>query len=277
LLDIQKHIPKFIPVVHHAIIISKQFSSSDAQQFSSPYKKLNIEKLFISYPCLQMKHEIQSQLGVKVKKYYRIDLPASMKFREPQLYANIEFTIAYVARIHDDKAFTVILPIIHELMTRGIPVKCYLVGRQDNPQFVRVLRRTIGLLHIEKHIEIVGHLNELHSLSGYNIDLVLAGGIDNFIGYSSIDVIAAGFPVLVWDQSDLESCEKDSSQEVFPRSRSISDFCDKIEHYASKPAERLKLAQDQQKKAGRIYDPELTGEATHRCYSDVLSRCKDVN
>ena len=271
LLDLQKHIPKDIPVIHHAIIISKQFSSSDAQEFSSPYRQLNIEKLYVSYPCMQMKHEIESQLGDRVEKYYRIDLPASVNFREPQLYKNREFTMAYVARVHHDKAFTVILPVIHELMTRGVAVKCYLVGRQDNPEFVRVLRRTIGLLRIEKHIEMVAHLSELHSLSDYKIDIVLAGGVHDFIGYSSIDVVAAGFPVLLWDQGDLDSREKDPSSDVFPRSTSIRDYCDKIEYYASKPAERLKLAQGQQAALEKLHDPELIGAATRQCYDDVLT------
>ena len=271
LLDLQKHIPKDIPVIHHAIIISKQFSSSDAQEFSSPYRQLNIEKLYVSYPCMQMKHEIESQLGDRVEKYYRIDLPASVNFREPQLYKNREFTMAYVARVHHDKAFTVILPVIHELMTRGVAVKCYLVGRQDNPGFVRVLRRTIGLLRIEKHIEMVPHLSKLHSLSDYKIDIVLAGGVHDFIGYSSIDVVAAGFPVLLWDQGDLDSREKDPSSDVFPRSTSIRDYCDKIEYYASKPAERLKLAQGQQAALEKLHDPELIGAATRQCYDDVLT------
>jgi len=271
LLDLQKHIPKDIPVIHHAIIISKQFSSSDAQEFSSPYRQLNIEKLYVSYPCMQMKHEIESQLGDRVEKYYRIDLPASVNFREPQLYKNREFTMAYVARVHHDKAFTVILPVIHELMTRGVAVKCYLVGRQDNPGFVRVLRRTIGLLRIKKHIEMVPHLSELHSLSDYKIDIVLAGGVHDFIGYSSIDVVAAGFPVLLWDQGDLDSREKDPSSDVFPRSTSIRDYCDKIEYYASKPAERLKLAQGQQAALEKLHDPELIGAATRQCYDDVLT------
>ena len=272
LLDIQKYIPKSIPVIHHAIIVSKQFSKMDRQEFSTPYTKLNIKKLFVTYPCLQMKHEIESQCACAVRKFYRIDLPASMVCHTPQVYTNTELRLAYVARIHHDKAFTVILPIVHELMTRGIPIKCYLVGRQDNPEFARVLRRTIGLLHIEKHIEMVNHLSKLASLSDYNIDIVLAGGVHDFIGYSSIDVIAAGFPVLLWDQGDLKSREKDSSCQVFPRSRSISDFCDKIEHYADSPGDRLELAQNQQKEVKKIHDAELIGEATRRCYDDVLAQ-----
>ena len=75
----------------------------------------------------------------------------------------------------------------------------------------------------------------------------------------------------------LDNYEKDSNSDVFPRSRSIKDYCDKIEYYASKPAERLKLVQVQQMELKKLHNPRLIGETIHQCYNDILNQHEAIH
>lgn len=266
LKGLQNYFKENTRIIHHAIIHNLQYNES-------PYKGLNVRNINVTYPCMQMKREMQYAFGDNIGLSRFIDMPAEINIKTAiKKKASASFRIAFLGRINYDKPLMLPILIVNELVKLGENVECSIIGRVENFGIKVLLQRSLKIMGLESIVQFVDHIDSMEELHKMDIDLVVAGSIDNFIGYSSIEVIAEGIPVVFFNQVEQKYITTEDLISVV-RYPTINSLAAKIGEYCSNQSSLVALIENQQKHILETHDLESVSSQLKNFYSAVYFNC----
>jgi glycosyltransferase involved in cell wall biosynthesis len=263
---LQNVIPPFSKVVCHLMSHAVQYPSL-------AYKDISINGLHLVYVCPQQKHEFETESPSEIGMGFYIPILKSMSFVKPKRRERMgQFTVGYIARVSPMKAFSMLLATTHELVTSSSDFLVKVIGSFENPGYYEQLKVDCETLQISGYIDFLGHAEDLQSeMQKADLDLIIAVSVNDFIGYSSIEAIEKGFPVVFWDLSN-EKFRNTQNSDVIPRYSSVKQICRKINALKSNPDLCIQLINKQQTHVKQINSLHSNLQEIHRAYQNILAQ-----
>lgn len=193
----------------HILSLESQYSETP---FTAPPKKPTTFVLMSASENKNVFPQLQQDKYCEDYKFnflpLLIDKIPSTSFYNP---CNNEFRIGIFSRISQDQPTLFILYLLHYLKYNKIEVKVYFYGKSYSQSFLQFYIQTAKNLRVNDLIEFKGHtFNINESIKNDGLSLGVMNSASAFIGYSSIELICAGLPILFFniDYTDFDSLEE---------------------------------------------------------------------
>jgi glycosyltransferase involved in cell wall biosynthesis len=157
--------------------------------------------------------------------YYTIPLLIDSKLFEDKYSPSKEkFTIAVFSRIDIDQPTIFFLFLMHLLKKKGYEICFKFFGKNTDEKLLNLYKNTLKNLGIDDISTFMGHtFNIGEEIKNHHINLGVMNSIGSMVGYSSIEIMSFGLPVLFFDVSGkLNTIDHFTSLELM--SKRIEEF-----------------------------------------------------
>lgn len=140
-------------------------------------------------------------------KFFNFPLALSSdEFRNTYNPCKTEFRLGVFTRISPDQPSLFHFFVLHSLIQEYSKVKLFFFGKQCYEPYKRLYHQTIRYLGLEDKVIFIGHVPSVkNAINEYQINLGCMNSIHDFIGYSSIEMIASGLPVVFFNIAKIKN------------------------------------------------------------------------
>jgi hypothetical protein len=182
--------------------------------------------------------------------------------------ASEEFRMGIFSRISKDQPTLFALYLIHLLKYENINAKLYFYGKHYDESFFKFYQQTALNLRINHDVEFKGHTFSIKdSINNDGLSLGIMNNASGFIGYSSIELIAAGLPLVFFniDEDDFN----ETNEAIEGIYNSINKLKDGIVNYTRNSIQLKELAKNQKNYINKNHLAHLQVKKLEEFYSAI--------
>lgn len=207
-----------------------------------------------------------------VRVYNGIDLE---RFRIGSRRPSEPFTVLTVARLVEKKGLDVLVDACALLRDRGLPLRCWIVGKGARRSALQAQIRRLGL---EERVALLGAHTQTEVLARYAAAHVFAlpcvvgaDGNRDGLPVSIVEALACGLPVVTTSVTGIPEAVRHEHNGLIVPDRDPEALADAIERLLREPALHDRLAASARRSVEETFDLRRTTATLHRLFQEATA------